>query len=281
MFQEICQNYVYLLHKLKINVTVFDGYSLLTKDTTRKNCLGGVSNTVDIKDINLCPADRNTFLSNYTNNGAFVKLLGLKLELLGFNIIQCPRDADTTIAKITLNSNNDKPVTTYSDDTDILCLLIHHGMQLPDTRDIYLINVTCKKGTKQRECFNIKDITNNLDRSVIHCLLFAFTGCDMTSAIYKFGKIAVFKKIHDPNHLKNLAAEFYNNNNLPEDIGINAIRFFESLYSSTGRTLAQSKKKKYDEMFMSNRSDIDASILPLSPRAAFFHGIRVYHQIKI
>ena len=81
--------------------------------------------------------------------------------------------------------------------------------------------MTCKKGTKQPECFNIKDITNNLDQPVIQYLLFAhdFTGCDTTSAIYNFGKIAIFKKIHDSKHLKNYAAEFYNNNKLPEDIG--------------------------------------------------------------
>ena len=138
-FQEICQNYVNLLHKLKISVNVFHGYSLSTKDTTRKKCSGGVSNTVDIKDINLCPADKNTFLSNYANKKAFVKFLGSKVELLGFDIIQCPSDAGTTIIKVALNSNNDKPVTIYSDDTDIFCLLIHHSRQLPDTQDIYLI----------------------------------------------------------------------------------------------------------------------------------------------
>ena len=278
LFQEICQNYVTLLHKLKISVIVFDGYSFSTKDTIRKKRSGGVSNTADIKDINPCPADRNTFLSNYANKEAFVKFLGSKFELLGYDILQCPSDADTTIVKVTLNSNDDKPVTICSDDTDILCLLIHHRVQLLDTRDIYLINMTWKKGTKQPECFNIKDITNNLDQLVIQYLLFAhdFTGCDTTSAIYKFGKIAIFKKIHDSKHLKNFAAEFYNNNKLPEDIGNT-----ECLYSSIGSTLAQSTKKKYDEMVMSNRSDIDPSILPPSTIAAFFHLIRVYHQIKV
>ena len=199
-----------LLHKLKINVTVFDGYSLSTKDTTRKKRSGGVSNTVDIKDINPCPEERNKFLSNYANKEAFVKFLRTKLELLVFDIIQCPSDAYTAIVKVALNSNDDKPVTIYSDDTDILCLLIHHSVQLPNTQDIYLINITCKKGTKQRECFNIKDITNNLDQSVIQYLLFAhaFNGCDTTSAIYKFGKMAIYKKMHDSNHPKNVAAEF-------------------------------------------------------------------------
>ena len=106
LFQEICQNYVNFLHEPKTNVIVFDGYSLSTKDTTRKKRSGRLSNTVEIKDIHPCPADRNAFLSNYANKEAF-KFLGSKLELLGFNIIQCPSDADATIVKIALNSNDD------------------------------------------------------------------------------------------------------------------------------------------------------------------------------
>ena len=53
------------------------------------------------------------------------KFLGSKLELLGFNVIQCLSDADTTIVKIALNSNDDKPVTIYLDDTDFfVCVSI-------------------------------------------------------------------------------------------------------------------------------------------------------------
>ena len=128
LFLEICQNYVNLIHKLKINVIMFDEYSLSTKDTTRKKRSGGVSNTVDIKDINPFPVERNTFLSNYANKETFVRFLGTKVELLGFDIIQCQSDADTTIVKVALNSDDDKPVTIYLDDTDILCLLIHHSV---------------------------------------------------------------------------------------------------------------------------------------------------------
>ena len=148
LFREICQNYVNPLHKLKISVIVLNEYPLSTKDKSRKKCSGGVSNTVDIEDINPCPADRNVSLSNYANKEAF-KFLGSKLELLGFDIIQCPSDANTTIVKVALNSDDDKPVTTYSDDTDILCFLIYHSMQLPHKRGIYWTNMICKKGTKQ------------------------------------------------------------------------------------------------------------------------------------
>ena len=51
-----------------------------------------------IKEINPLPADRNIFLSNYANNEAFVKFLGSKLELMDFDIIQGPSDADNPIA---------------------------------------------------------------------------------------------------------------------------------------------------------------------------------------
>ena len=77
---------------------MFDGYYLSTKDTTHKKRLGGVSNMVAIKEINPFPADRNIFLSNYANNEALVKFLGSKLELLDFDIIQGPSDADNPIA---------------------------------------------------------------------------------------------------------------------------------------------------------------------------------------
>ena len=159
--------------------------------------------------------------------------MGSKLELLGFDIIQSPSDADTTIVKVALNSNDDKAVTIYSDDTDILCWLIYHSVQLPDTRDIYLINITCEKGIKQQECFNIKDIINNLDQSVIQYLLFAhaFTGCDTTFAIYKFSKIAIFRKIHDSNYLKILLLNF--------TITTNYLKILvECLYSLTRSALA-------------------------------------------
>ena len=99
------------------SMLVFDGYSLSEQDTTRKKHSGGLANAVCIKDIRPCPADRNTFFSNYANKEAFVKFFGSKLDLLGFDIIQCPSDANATIVKVALNSKDDKSVTIHSDGT--------------------------------------------------------------------------------------------------------------------------------------------------------------------
>ena len=46
---------------------------------------------------NRCPADRKSFLSNYGNKEAFVNWLSTNLSEAGFNVINCPADADTTI----------------------------------------------------------------------------------------------------------------------------------------------------------------------------------------
>ena len=51
------------------------------------------------------------------------------------------------------------------------------------------------------------------------------------------------------------------------------------MYSSIGK-LPQIRKNKYDEMVLSKRSHIDPT-LPPPPRAACFHGLRVYHQLKV
>ena len=112
-------------------------------------------------------------------------------------------------------------------------------------------------------------------------LLFAhaFTGCDTTSAVHKFGKISIFGKLKSKK-LKTVAARFYEDDLSPDEIGSALIRFFELLHSPS-HNLKQIRKHAYEEMIMSNRAHIDPALLPPSPRAAYFHGLRVYHQLKV
>ena len=46
-------------------------------------------------------------------------------------------------------------------------------------------------------------------------------------------------------------------------------------------TLQQIRKRKFDAMIASDLSKMDPSLLPPSPRAAFFHELRVYQQIQV
>ena len=274
IFHKIFEKYTSFLKYLEANIIVFDEYNLSTKDSTHQKRSGTFSHTVEIHDLHHCPAERKTFLSNYLNKEKFVIALARKLELAGFKVVLCPNDADTTLIKVVLNSNSVIPATVYSGDTDVLCLLVHHKRMDTNSPDIFLTNMTTSKKT-HRQCYRIQDIINELDDIVLTNLLFchAFRGCDTTSAIHNFGKISIFTQLKSKK-LKTAAAIFYCDNLSPEEIGSVSIQFFELMHSAT-RNLKQIRKHKYEEIISSNRTHIDPAILPPSPRAAYFHGLRV------
>ena len=66
----------------------------------------------------------------------------------------------------------------------------------------------------------------------------------------------------------------------PEIIGNASIRFFEKLYSP-GISLQKIRKIRYHKMVFSDRASIDPALLPPSPRAAYYHGLRVYNQMNV
>jgi hypothetical protein len=115
-----------------------------------------MSQNVDIKGNNSCPANRTMFFGNYHNKENFVKALAINLKNK-FKVIECPSDADTSIVKESLMVAKASPVTIYSDDTDILCLLIHHVANDSSLHDIFLTNMTRKNG-KQREYYKVSDV---------------------------------------------------------------------------------------------------------------------------
>ena len=252
---------------------------MLTKDSTHQKRGGKKSQTVEILEGNSCPSNQSTFFSNYANKENFVKALASHLET-NIKIVQCPSDADTSIVKGAMEAAEHSDVTVFSDDTDVLCLLVHHIEKCPTDHNVYLTNMTRKKN-KQREYIRVKDVTEKSGDHIVDYLLFAhaFTGCDTTSAIHKFGKTGLFKKLSTSSALRKTAATFYEDK-LPEEVGNACIQLFELLHSPS-YSLPQIRKTKYEQMVTSDRSAIDPSLLPPSPRAAFYHGLRVYHQVKV
>ena len=281
-FQEIFQMYSNFIRFLNICTVVFDGYKLSTKDVTHQKRSSNVCSTVDIKEINPCTSDRDSFLSNYKNKEKFVKFLARRLRILELQVIECPSDADTTIVKVAVETAKETPVNVFSDDTDVLCLLLHHCNNTRDLHKVNIINVT-KKKDQQRHCYTISDITNRLQNPVILLyLLFAhaFTGCDTTSAIHRFGKSSIFTKLQHSKQLRLIADIFNKSEQTPEQIGTASISFFESLHSPN-LSLAEIRKQKYEDMVAASKVNIDLSVLPPSPRVAFFHGLRVSHQLQV
>jgi hypothetical protein len=278
-FANIFDKYIKFLNYLKVNVVVFDGYEQSTKDTTRSK-RGSITQAVEIHESNPCPSDRSNFFSNYTNKKSFIRILEVKLRERGLTVYLCHSDADTTIVKVALNLSETGPVTVFADDTDILCLLLHHYKSVDPSNKMYLTSMI-RKQNRQRECYNIGEIIDNTAENIINNVLFAhaFTGCDTTSAIHNFGKTSIFRKL-EAEDLCSAASTFYEDDKSPDEIGNASIRFFQLLHSSTLH-LQQIRKQKYEEMITSDRAHIDPSVLPPSPRAAYYHGLRVYHQVRI
>ena len=203
---------------------MLDGYSLSTKDATHKKRFRKASATIEIKKRNLwdvpCGTSRNTFLSDYKNTKTFVKGLAAKMRILDFRVFECPCEADTTIVKVALKYSKEQPVIVYADDTDILSMLLHHYYNAPDLKDIFPTEMTRKSDHQQRKCYSIRKIISQLPKrgeATFPCLLLAhaFNGCDATSAMYRFGKTSIFKKLKISKRVRNVADVLYKNGQNP------------------------------------------------------------------
>ena len=82
----------------------------------------------------MCTSNENDFLADY-NKETLVTVLALKREAIGIKVICYPSVTDTTTVKTALEYVS-KPVTTFSDCTDILCILLHHLCILRDNTRI-------------------------------------------------------------------------------------------------------------------------------------------------
>ena len=222
------------------------------------------SQIVELQNEFPCPTEKNVFLSNYKNKESFVVALSKQLELHGFKVHLCPSDADTTTIRVAFDYVDRTPVTVYSDDTDVLCSLVHHAIQ-HDCLDIFVTNITIEKNCQQKQFYRIRDIAAEVNIIVLKYLLFthALIGCNTTSAIHKFGKISIFGKLKSSS-LRSIANVFYEDDVSPDKNGRALIRFFKLLNSST-YNLPQIWTQTYEEMVMSIHSYIDPALLPSSP----------------
>ena len=162
-FSKVFDMYIDKCRKFNINTVVLDGYNKSTKDATHKERSNKKSQVVEISDGNVYRSDRSEFLTNYINKQKFANLLACKLERHGFKAVLCPSDADTTIVKTCLQFQ-DKPVTNLADDTDILCLLLHHMYYSNNKNGIYLKNMTIqnnKDGSRSLKCRRTYNIFQN------------------------------------------------------------------------------------------------------------------------
>ena len=164
----------------------------------------------------------------------FITALSAIQEANIIKAVLCPSDADTTIVKVALEYEN-RSVTIFADDTDILCLLLHHLYILRDHGDIYLKSMIHKNDTEVRSCYRIQGIIDASENVNVEYILFChtFPGYDIISAIHMFGKTSILAKLKGSSKLRNIADQFYLEDMSVEDIRNATIYFFELLHSAS------------------------------------------------
>ena len=284
-FSEIARRYISKCNRLGIGTVVFDGYNPSTKDVTRDSRYRSATLVVDVSINNCSPTDSSEFLSSISNKKSLISFLGNKMENEGIKVVFCDTDADTTIVKKAICSDGES-VNVLADDTDILCLLLHHTTRLDPGKNIFMSSMKCDKSSGQHITYRIQDIVEKNDQVHVKYILFAhaFCGCDTTSSINRLGKTQILGKLSRTPELRDLADNFYSDDTPCSTIGEASVRIFEILCSppkSSSSSLPKLRKQKYLDMISRDRSSIDPSYLPPSPRAAYFHGLRVYHQVLV
>ena len=99
---DIFQKLVDAAGKYGIDVVVFNGYAVSTKDCNHEKRTGKKLSVIDIHDDNPCPAEREFFFANYSNKEKCISELARKLESEDIKVLMCSHDTDTTIVKVAL-----------------------------------------------------------------------------------------------------------------------------------------------------------------------------------
>ena len=166
--------------------------------------------------------------SNSKNKHELIKLLSNVFTEHGIEVHVATDDADTMLASKALNLSFNEDVEVKAEDTDILCLLIHHF-----TENHNEIVMTTRNGSH-----SISKIVNALDANIKRILLFvhSFSGCDTVSSIHGFGKVKILKKavsFHEEGHLASLLSVRVSTNEVIEA----GLSLFQHIYGDKPRHL--------------------------------------------
>lgn len=136
---------------------VFDGYldSPSTKDNThakrRRGCIGS---TVHISDTQqLLQMTKEEFLSNTENKQRFIYMLGARLEANECEVHNAKGDADLLVVEVAVACADRTETVVIADDTDILCLLVHHTGKV--RHNIWFQPNPSRESSKAKRCWNI------------------------------------------------------------------------------------------------------------------------------
>lgn len=268
-YGSITQKYLRFVKEYKKDVTVvFDGYNPSPKDHDHKRRSKYYSSNIILNQNTPCTVSRARFLSNSHNKTQLILLLSDVLQSNGVEVLHANDDADTLIAKTAIRYGLNKDVEVRVEDTDVICLLVHHCI-----RTNYKVYITTMHGT-----YDVKEIRENLPSGQLEILLFShsFSGCDTVSNIYGFGKVKVLKKLCHDNAPQDVINTFKNIRASKAAISEAGVKLFQYLYNNADVSLNQLRYNKYNKLMA--KGVFKPEKLPPTTGAAIQHALRAYLQ---
>jgi cytochrome c553 len=197
--------------------------------------------------------------------------------------VQAEEDADTNIVAAALHLAS-KPeigaVAVAADDTDILVMLVHHVTE--NMTQIYFVPHPRKITAAASQLpINIRAIQKSIGSTACRQLLtvHALGGCDTTSAIFRMGKGAIFKKITNASFTSHLTDVMQDSSSLREDVVKAGQQLMILLYGGkTSDDLTNLRYTTYCRMAAVSLLRPQPERLPPTERATYFHSLRVHLQ---
>jgi len=188
---------------------IFDGYEDESK-------VKSTSAETSSRKVVLCrfKKTQERFLSNTSNKAGLINFLSSKLRGANIEVTNCTGDADSTIAKITLDKSKSTSTVCVADDTDIAVMLVHHW-DSENHLEVYFLQERWDKAWNTKE----------------HLLfLHSFTGCDTTSSIFGKGKANLVNMCAKSEYIKEQAEIISCPWSEQSEVGLAAIKVFKMLY---------------------------------------------------
>ena len=223
---------------------------------------------------------QSEFLANSKNKMNLISLLTLHLQRGGCKIHQAMGDADLLIV-LTAIEEDEKGIEAYviGEDTDLLVLLTVHA---PSENKLKM--VVPKKGNQQEKIYRISDIQRGIgDMKDVVLAIYAFTGCDTVSAIYKKGKITPYRKLQANDALREKLLVFSDPKADPIAVANAGKHFLLAIFGAKNtENLDSFRYQCYLKAIakQSIHSLFNLAALPPTSDAARQHSFRTYHQVQ-
>ena len=224
--------------------------------------------------------NKQDFLNNLNNKAQLIELLTESLRSAGIRFVQSSGDADVLTCKTALDLANDgRSVEVSGTDTDLLIILMHHWKE---GMEIYFRTRRTERRKKQTAgklmWWSIEQLVSGVLSSFI---LFAhiWAGCDSTSAIHRQGKLKILNILKSKS-VQRLAQQFNEANANQDEIGNTGIQLMIKTFGGKESESLTALRHANWENAILLANDVDPATLPPSERAAHFHSLRVYLEMR-